>query len=387
MWACQWIGSGVDGIDSTLLDTWTRAAESNGNIWQCPAIVKCWEEIIAKPRGLRSNILYATTREGHEVIYPLYSLPCRQWGIRYVLVEPVGSVHQCDYQDPLFFGTPLDRRGKERFWEAFQKALRAEFGSKVQFVAYRMTADSITESAPTVVRHTVTSYISLCGVASLDQFLRTRGKKLREHITRGIRALRNEGCHGVTRIPTPGVTEAMNQFCDTYERQWGRDCRAHALQDPQMKTYWLALAEVAAQCGKLHLSCIRTEQDIWHWHFGLEHRRRLLWYKPTYNLAYASRSPGSLHLALLIRDSIERGTENIEGIDLGCGSEPYKGRWTNVSRPLFRTSIEGGVAIRMLNEGWTLLQLIRSRASRIVRESMANACGKGSTQLPLSPKW
>jgi CelD/BcsL family acetyltransferase involved in cellulose biosynthesis len=360
-WQFNWVKGGVQQVAPDVLQRWSLAFEQHGNFWQCPDIVCCWEETIATARGLQPVLLVAKNSDGHELIYSLYTRSQRICGIKYTMIEPMGGPIQCDYQDPLLVGLPMSFESKKGFWQAFRPALVAKFGRQSVFKAYRIS-DAAKADSLKVIGQTVAPYISLGNVASLDELLSARGKKLRENVTKGLKRLRNEGCHSLTRISGMEIQEAMAQFCRTYERQWGRNGQPHALQLPEMKSYWLRLAESAARLKKLHFTSMKVKNDVWHWHLGFEHRSTLLWYKPTYNIEHAAYSPGTLHLALLIQDCIERG---INTIDLGYGNEHYKSRWTDLSTALFSTCIESGASVKVARGFAFLRQKLQSVARRL----------------------
>jgi len=61
-------------------------------------------------------------------------------------------------------------------------------------------------------------------------------------------------------------------------------------------------------------------------HFGFEYRRRFIWYKPTFDVQFASRSPGEVLIKFLLEDAIEK---KLEEFDFTVGSESFKYRFAN----------------------------------------------------------
>ena len=63
-------------------------------------------------------------------------------------------------------------------------------------------------------------------------------------------------------------------------------------------------------------------------HFGFRSSRSLLWYKPTFDIAWANYAPGKVHVALAARHGIETG---LDTMDFMQGEEPYKQQWSDLT--------------------------------------------------------
>ena len=63
-------------------------------------------------------------------------------------------------------------------------------------------------------------------------------------------------------------------------------------------------------------------------HFGFREQHRLLWYKPTFDVAWANYAPGKVHIALAAQRSI---TEGLSEFDFMQGNEPYKRLWADLT--------------------------------------------------------
>lgn len=71
-------------------------------------------------------------------------------------------------------------------------------------------------------------------------------------------------------------------------------------------------------------------------HFGFEYRNRFIWYKPTFNTEFASKSPGEVLLKYLLDECIKR---QLEEFDFTVGCEPFKMRFANTIRYNNRTIV------------------------------------------------
>jgi CelD/BcsL family acetyltransferase involved in cellulose biosynthesis len=65
-------------------------------------------------------------------------------------------------------------------------------------------------------------------------------------------------------------------------------------------------------------------------HFGFRQADRLLWYKPTFDVAWASYAPGKVHIALAAGHAIAEGRTVF---DFMQGNEPYKQLWSDLTTP------------------------------------------------------
>jgi CelD/BcsL family acetyltransferase involved in cellulose biosynthesis len=330
-WKINWIDGGEANVTSELRCRWDAASELHGNIWQCRDFVRCWDETMAAARGQRPVLLFASHYAGQQVIYPLYEHQRTLWGASVTVVEPLGGAFYCDYQDPLSIGDPMRVADWQSFWEEVRSALPRRFGRLSELRIYRH-ADLSGLSKEGLTASTVSPFIPLEGVSDLQAVLAGRGRNLREKVGRLLRRAKDRGGYALRRITPDSVPEAIGQFCRCYAEQWGQEGRPHVLQAPETKLYWSALAKAAARLNKLHFTVFEVDGEPWHWHFGLEHRGVLLWYKMTYDLRFSQFSPGMLHLALLVEDGIASGARCL---DLGCGAEDYKFKWTDHQRQLF----------------------------------------------------
>lgn len=67
-------------------------------------------------------------------------------------------------------------------------------------------------------------------------------------------------------------------------------------------------------------------------HFGFEYGDRLIWYKPSFDVAYSKQSPGEVLLSYLLQYAMDR---ELDEFDFSIGEEQYKYRYTNHVRRNF----------------------------------------------------
>jgi CelD/BcsL family acetyltransferase involved in cellulose biosynthesis len=338
VWCFEWISGGTAKIPPDLAQRWDAAFEERGNIWQCREFILAWENVVAPRRQETPILLFAHDDLGHEIVYPLFYHAVRRFGLRRTEVTPLGGVYYCDYQDPLSIGRPMEARDFQKFWREFERAFETtlwrRFGPLSRVRAFRLHLPPRDQASRT---SEVAPYIRLSDFASFDELLASRGQNLRSNLKRKLGRVRQLGCDDLTFVTSSEIQTTMSAFCANYLLQWGRDGQITNLDVPGTREFWTALALSASRLGKLHFSTLNVGGETWHWHLGFQHRDSILWYKPTYNVAFSNYSPGLVHLAMLVRDAINRG---VESVDLGYGSEPYKYQWTEDHCPLFSMQIE-----------------------------------------------
>jgi CelD/BcsL family acetyltransferase involved in cellulose biosynthesis len=91
-------------------------------------------------------------------------------------------------------------------------------------------------------------------------------------------------------------------------------------------------------------------------HFGFDYNDVVTWYKPTFDSSYASRSPGLLMVKHLIDYTVAQGRREL---DFTVGDEPFKRRFTNVTRQTVEISISRSRIRFEANRLWTLAQRVR----------------------------
>jgi CelD/BcsL family acetyltransferase involved in cellulose biosynthesis len=330
-WRFEWIDGGEAHAPLELQRQWDDAFESDGHIWQCREFFRCWDETMVVARGQRPVLLVGSDCAGHRVIYPLYAQRRAFGVVPFTIVEPMGGASYCDYQDPLSLGDPMRDADWQSFWAGLRQSLPRRFGRLSELRIHRLTAKSGSGWKDLNIS-SVSPFIPLDNVSDLGALLAGRGRKLRQRVRRSLQRLQDRGGYLLRHVSPDSIHEALGEFCRSYERQWGEEGRPHVLQHPETRLYWTALATRAARLNKLHFTVFEVDGEPWHWHLGFEHRGVLLWYKLTYDIRFSQFSPGTLHLALLVEDGIARGARCL---DLGCGAEDYKFRWTDYNQQLF----------------------------------------------------
>ena len=103
--------------------------------------------------------------------------------------------------------------------------------------------------------------------------------------------------------------------------------------DPAQQAFYRELVRELFPHGWLRFDVILFNGAPLAFHFGFEYRRRFIWYKPTFDARFASRSPGEVLIKFLLEDAIGK---QLEEFDFTIGSEAFKYRFANEIRHINR---------------------------------------------------
>ena len=99
--------------------------------------------------------------------------------------------------------------------------------------------------------------------------------------------------------------------------------------DPAQQVFYRELVGEAFRHGWLRFDVVLFNGAPLAFHFGFEYQQRFVWYKPTFDVQFASKSPGEVLIKFLLEDAIKKG---LEEFDFTVGSEPFKYRFANRTR-------------------------------------------------------
>lgn len=124
----------------------------------------------------------------------------------------------------------------------------------------------------------------------------------------------------------------LDAFFEQHERRWMQVGSASQFHQSSQRTFYKDLIRSFLPYGWLRFDVLIFNESPLAFHFGFEYRNRVFYYKPTFDVTYSSKSPGSVLLKFLLDDAIKRG---LEEFDFTVGSEPYKYRFANRTRTNF----------------------------------------------------
>lgn len=144
---------------------------------------------------------------------------------------------------------------------------------------------------------------------------------LRRHERKLAAAARLEFLHGDSAAE---ISPWLAAFFAQHQARWASTPTPSLFDEPRNREFYSELAQTAEPGGSLLFSAVLSEGQPVAMHFGLRSRTDLLWYKPTFDPAYAASGPGEVLLAELLRRA-ER--ESCAGLDFTRGDEAFKLRF------------------------------------------------------------
>ena len=149
-------------------------------------------------------------------------------------------------------------------------------------------------------------------------------------LVRHERRLAREGRLEVIHCTDSGqVIPWLDAFFEQHERRWSGTEFPSLFVDPAQRQFYRRVAQLGGEAGWLRFARVMWNGQAAAFHFGFHYRGEFLWYKPSFEVALAKRSPGEVLLRDLILRAIEEGAEVF---DFGLGEEGFKRRFATGSR-------------------------------------------------------
>ena len=118
----------------------------------------------------------------------------------------------------------------------------------------------------------------------------------------------------------------LDIFFEQHISRWAQSGSPSQFSDPAQQGFYRDLVRAAFPQGWLRFDVVMFNETPLAFHFGFEYQGRFIWYKPTFDVQYASRSPGEVLIKFLLEDAIRKG---LQEFDFTVGSESFKYRFAN----------------------------------------------------------
>ena len=138
----------------------------------------------------------------------------------------------------------------------------------------------------------------------------------------------------------------LDQFFAQHEKRWANSGSPSLFLEPRNREFYRELTESLTGTSWLLFTVVEFEGRPIAFHYGFDYCGTVTWYKPSFEMALASRSPGLTLLRHLIEYAIQHRRREL---DFTVGGEAFKTRFTNDSRrnvrlQVFRDSLRFGLA-------------------------------------------
>jgi CelD/BcsL family acetyltransferase involved in cellulose biosynthesis len=121
----------------------------------------------------------------------------------------------------------------------------------------------------------------------------------------------------------------LDGFFEQHRARWTRTGSPSQFSNPAQQAFYRYLVRELYPHGWLRFDVVLFNGAPLAFHFGFEYRRRFIWYKPTFDVQFASKSPGEVLIKFLLQDAIQK---QLEEFDFTIGSEAFKYRFANKIR-------------------------------------------------------
>jgi CelD/BcsL family acetyltransferase involved in cellulose biosynthesis len=335
----DWKFTWIDDLNAVAMTDFVRRWQAlvdnspQARVFHEPVIVRAWLESKGAALGALPSFCWGARDDGCQVLVPFCRIHGgwrRAWERRLI---SVGEPH-FDYQNPV--GTA--GQGGVLPWAEFWTSLTNELERAGRFeraMLLRLSAEGAPSASRPDGAHE-SPYICLAGCRTLEDLLEQRPQKHRTDVRRQLRRLNEQGLVELQVYGPQQLAETrdeLDRMRAAYEDLWEGAPSARLFRQPGTLAFYERLLDLALPPGLVHFSVLRLGDRPISWHFGFLHRAVLHWYKPTYDKQFERFSPGKVHLASVIEHGLQHGWKEI---DLGCGQEDYKYRWTNTARALLQ---------------------------------------------------
>ncbi|PVV09703.1 MAG: hypothetical protein B6D77_09755 [gamma proteobacterium symbiont of Ctena orbiculata] len=136
------------------------------------------------------------------------------------------------------------------------------------------------------------------------------------------------------------IEKHLPEFFSQHIRRWADTSSPSLFNNPINQQFYINLTQQLVDTDWLHFSVLELDGKAISYHYGFDYDGKYYWYKPSFNIDYSTRSPGSLLIRFLIQSAMQH---NRQELDFTIGNEAFKKRFTNkvrnnVNLQIFRKS-------------------------------------------------
>ena len=159
----------------------------------------------------------------------------------------------------------------------------------------------------------------------------------------------------------------LERFFEQHIARWSGTSTPSLFCDPANRAFYRDLMRRLDGTGWLLFSLVEFEGQPIAYHYGFDYDDAILWYKPSFDPAFAPRSPGLVLVRHLIRRALADGRREL---DFTIGDEPFKRRFTNAVRKTVKVQIFRNPALYMYERSRRgVLSVVRSAVTRVRKKS------------------
>jgi len=147
----------------------------------------------------------------------------------------------------------------------------------------------------------------------------------KKSLVRHERALRREGELVFEHVADGAeIAAGLDAFFDQHVERWAATEYPSRFEEERDREFIRRLTGLASESGWLRFTRVVWEGRPVAFHFGFCYGGRFHWWRPSFDVALARRSPGEVLLGSLIRRALD---EHADVFDFGLGPLPFKLRF------------------------------------------------------------
>jgi CelD/BcsL family acetyltransferase involved in cellulose biosynthesis len=305
-----------------------------------------WCTTIGQAEGVRAYIVHLVDDTGRTLLILPLGIYSRK-GLRFLCF--LGGI-VTDYNAPLIdseFASKISNKEFSSLWATILDLL-----PRVDVVWLRRMPDTIEGTRNPMItlpgaKHTENAHAATLP-GDLTTFKARRSTKLFSDNRRRRRRLSEKGRIDVCIPVGPAETiETLETMAHQKSRRWRESGARDLFALPGYLRFYKLLSNTPLQMGRVHVSCLRLNNEMLATHWGLVFKRRFYWLMPGYQAGEWTRySVGRLLLENVVEWSI---SQQINVFDLTVGDESFKFDWADHSLPLYEhlahRSIQGALFV------------------------------------------
>jgi len=137
--------------------------------------------------------------------------------------------------------------------------------------------------------------------------------------------LRREGNLTVKHLQEgSAILPHLDEFFDQHIARWEKTPYPSLFREEAQRKFYKCLTLIAAKTGWLRFMRLDWEDRALAFHYGFSYKGNYMWYKPSFAINLAHKSPGTVLLRQLLLCAID---EDAKIFDFGIGDEAFKQRF------------------------------------------------------------
>lgn len=157
----------------------------------------------------------------------------------------------------------------------------------------------------------------------------TRQKIVKKNV-RKVKALSQLGCVKFYHSEDfEQIQYMLVGFFKQHIYRWQNTLTPSLFHDVRHRQFYARLAESFFKKKWLRFGVLQLDEKTIAFHFGFQYKKKLFWYKPSFDVAFAQYSPGDILIKFLIEYAFDN---HLSEFDFTRGNEPFKDRFANLKR-------------------------------------------------------